>query len=60
MTGDDEFFRTRMGRQFYEVTMPKIANELGRLNATMAELLTELRAFRAVKPPSPSSAPVDA
>jgi hypothetical protein len=30
-----EFFRTRMGQVFFEVTMPKIADHLGRLTATL-------------------------
>ena len=38
-----EFFQTRMGQRFYEATMPKIAEQLERLNANLEALLTELR-----------------
>jgi hypothetical protein len=44
VTGGDEFFRTRMGRMYYEVTMPKIADELARMNATLEALVAEIRA----------------
>jgi hypothetical protein len=40
-----EFFRTRMGQQFYDVTMPKIADGLGSLNTTLHAILVELRAL---------------
>jgi hypothetical protein len=39
----DEFFRTRMGQRFYEATMPKIADQLERLNANIEALVEELR-----------------
>lgn len=42
MSGDD-FFRSRMGHRFYEATMPKIADQLGRLNANLEALLAEIR-----------------
>ncbi|WP_304526923.1 hypothetical protein [Halomonas sp. I5-271120] len=32
-----EFFRTMLGRRHYEVTMPKIAQELGRLADALEE-----------------------
>ena len=38
-----EFFQTRMGQRFYEATMPKIADQLERLNANLEALLAELR-----------------
>jgi hypothetical protein len=38
-----EFFQTRMGQRFYEATMPKIAEQLERLNANLEALLAELR-----------------
>ena len=38
-----EFFMTRMGQRFYEATMPKIAEQLERLNANLEALLAELR-----------------
>lgn len=34
----DEFYKTRMGRQFFEVTMPKIADELERFNECLERL----------------------
>ena len=36
----DEFFRTRMGQRFFEVTMPRIAEQLERL-AVAVETLNE-------------------
>ena len=40
MAGDD-FFKTRMGHRFYEATMPKIADELERLNTNIEALVAE-------------------
>ena len=37
-----DFFQTGMGRRFYEVTMPKIADQLERLNVNLEALLAEL------------------
>ncbi len=45
MTGPD-FFQTRMGARWYEVTAPKIADQLERLNANLEALVTELRLQR--------------
>jgi hypothetical protein len=45
MTGP-EFFQTRMGAKFYEATMPKIADQLERLNANLEALVTEMRLQR--------------
>lgn len=45
MAGDD-FFKTRMGQRFYEATMPKIADQLERLNTNIEALVTELRMQR--------------
>jgi hypothetical protein len=33
---DVQFFQTKMGRQYYEVTLPNIARELHRLNDLLA------------------------
>ncbi len=38
------FFQTPMGRRLFGVTLPKIADELARLNTTLATLVTELKA----------------
>jgi hypothetical protein len=38
-----EFFLTRMGHRFYEATMPKIADQLERLNTNLEALVAELR-----------------
>ena len=46
MAGDD-FFKTRMGHRFYEATMPKIADELERLNTNIEALVVELRRLSA-------------
>jgi hypothetical protein len=39
----DDFFKTRMGQRFYEATMPKIADQLERLNTNIEALVLELR-----------------
>jgi len=44
--GGDDFFRTRMGHRFFEATMPKVADELARLNTNLEALVTELRMQR--------------
>jgi hypothetical protein len=44
----DEFFKTRMGQRFYESTMPKIADELERLNRNLEKLVEALADRRAV------------
>lgn len=49
-----EFFMTRMGQRFYEATMPRIADQLERLNANLEALLAELRKQGA--PPAPPTA----
>ncbi len=46
MAGDD-FFKTRMGQRFYEATMPKIADQLERLNTNIEALVAELRRLHA-------------
>jgi len=55
----DEFFRTMMGRRHYEGTMPKIADELHRLNKNLEAIVAKLRrpcrcpcAARASVPPT--------
>jgi hypothetical protein len=40
------FFQTRMGARYYEHTMPKVADQLERLNANLEALVTELRLQR--------------
>lgn len=45
MAGDD-FFKTRMGHRFYEATMPKISDQLERLNTNLEALVAELRRQR--------------
>ena len=45
MAGDD-FLKTRMGQRFYEATMPKIADQLERLNTNIESLVAELRRQR--------------
>jgi len=47
--GGDDFFRTRMGHRFFEATMPKIADELERLNTNLEALVAELRMRRTVR-----------
>ncbi len=50
----DDFFRTRMGQRFFEATMPKIADQLERLNANLEALVAELRK-QGEAPPSADS-----
>ncbi len=50
----DDFFRTRMGQRFFEATMPKIADQLERLNANLEALVAELRK-QGEAPPSAGS-----
>ena len=40
------FFLTRMGQRFYEATMPKVADQLERLNTNIEALVAELRMQR--------------
>lgn len=35
----DDFYRTRMGQRFFESTMPRIADELARLNRNLETLV---------------------
>ena len=44
------FFQTRMGARFYEGTMPKVAEQLERLNENLEALLEVLR--RDTDPPA--------
>lgn len=43
------FFRTKMGQRFYEATMPKVADELARLNTNLEALVAELRMQRTLR-----------
>ncbi len=55
--GGVEFFQTRMGARFYEGTMPKIAEQLERLNDNLEAILDELRSRHdASAPAGPSEA----
>lgn len=58
MAGDD-FFKTRMGQRFYEATMPKIADQIERLNTNIEALVAELKLQRLgpVAPAPESAAP---
>lgn len=52
-----EFYETRAGRQFYESTMPRIAEELDKLNTNLEaliQLLTDTRPDRILNPESAS------
>jgi hypothetical protein len=40
-----QFFQTRMGQKFFEVTLPKLAEELERLNTTLQPIATALQAL---------------
>ena len=57
---DVDFYRTAMGRQFYERTVPRLADELARLNERLqavVELLQDLRDTRAAARPGPGDTP---
>ena len=41
--GGDDFLRTRMGQRLFEATMPKIADQLERLNASLEAFAADLR-----------------
>ena len=49
----DDFFRSRIGQRFYEATMPKIADQLERLNANLEALIAELRRLRSAGEDAP-------
>ncbi len=51
----DEFYRTRMGQEFFLRTMPGIAEQLERLNGNLEALVAMLRrsTTEAGTPPEP-------
>ena len=51
-----QFFQTRMGQQFFDVTMPKIADELARLNKTLEPIAAALQALAQPSNPARGSA----
>ncbi len=36
MSNEVQFYQTRMGRQFYEVTVPELVRQIARLNDLLA------------------------
>jgi hypothetical protein len=55
-----EFFETRMGKTFYEGTMPRIAAELHELNAHLGKVLALPKSlFTQVPTAPPAAEPVD-
>jgi len=50
-----EFFQTRMGARFYEGTMPKIAEQLERLNDNLEALIEMVRDGRRHDQPTAAS-----
>ena len=48
MTGP-EFWMTRLGQKFIEGTMPKVADQLERLNGNLEALVVELKLQREAK-----------
>ncbi len=48
-----DFYRTRMGQQFYEVTMPGLVRELARLNANLERLARRPEAGAEDESPNP-------
>jgi hypothetical protein len=54
MMSEVRFFQTRMGARFYEGTMPKIAEQLERLNDNLEALVAELQK-RGAPPALPAS-----
>lgn len=53
-----QFFQTRMGQQFFDVTMPKIADELARLNKTLEPIAAAVQALASRAPAEHASAGV--
>ena len=51
------FFQTAMGRRLYEVTLPKIADELAHLNTTISALVAEVKASSGRANPPPTGVP---
>ena len=49
------FFQTAMGKVFFEVTVPKIADELARLNKTLEPIAAAVQAL-AARPPAEHAA----
>ncbi len=39
---EPQFFQTRMGRQFYEATMPNLVKQLARLNELLQRLVERM------------------
>ena len=56
MPGPD-FHTTKMGSRFFEITMPRIADELANLNNHLAALIALLRERQPPSPASPSQPP---
>ena len=51
----DDFYRTAMGRRFFEATMPDLVRELARLNTNLERLLAHVE--RDAQPPTPAPTP---
>jgi len=51
---DVQFFQTRMGRQFYEVTMPELVRQVTRLNDLLALAVEQME-----EKPKPKDEPDD-
>jgi len=51
---DVQFFQTRMGRQFYEVTMPELVRQVTRLNDLLALAVEQME-----EKPKPNDEPDD-
>jgi hypothetical protein len=50
---DTQFHETRMGRTFYEVTMPKLVEQLERLNRNLERIAAGLESEDADAPRKP-------
>ena len=44
---EPKFFQTRVGRQFYEATMPNLVRQLARLNELLEQLVERLDSLNA-------------
>lgn len=53
---DVQFFQTRIGRQFYEVTVPELVRQITRLNDLLA-LLVEIQEKLAATKDQPDDRP---
>ncbi len=50
---DVPFYQTRLGRQFYEATLPRLVAEISRMNDLLARLVEATEARQPADGPTP-------